>query len=115
MSCRRITNEAGFDKDILVDLLQQESSTYWMVFDEATRDRFGVRLDVPGQSLNEGCKVFVQNPMVCKEEVERLEVRQMQERPSKEDAIKTRKDTDHPVGMPLQEMLHDSPLLFVVA
>ena len=40
---RRFTNEAGFDKDILVDLLQQESSSYWMVFDEATRDRFGVR------------------------------------------------------------------------
>jgi len=42
-SGRRFTNEAGFDKDILVDLLQQKPSTYWMVFDEATRDSFGVR------------------------------------------------------------------------
>jgi len=40
---RRFTNETGFDKDILVDLLQQEPSTYWMLFDEATRDSFGVR------------------------------------------------------------------------
>jgi len=40
---RRFTNEAGFDKDILVDLLQQEPSTYWMVFDEASRASFGVR------------------------------------------------------------------------
>ena len=42
-SGRRFTNEAGFDKDILVDLLQQEPSNYWMVFDEASRDSFGVR------------------------------------------------------------------------
>jgi len=42
-SGRRFTNEAGFDKDILVDLLQQEPSSYWMVFDEASRDSFGVR------------------------------------------------------------------------
>jgi predicted oxidoreductase len=42
-SGRRFTNEAGFDKDILVDLLQQESSTYWMVFDHAARDKFGMR------------------------------------------------------------------------
>lgn len=40
---RRFTNETGFDKDILVDLLQQEPSNYWMLFDEATRDSFGVR------------------------------------------------------------------------
>ena len=39
---RRFTNEAGFDKDILVDLPQPESSSYWMVFDEAARDRFVV-------------------------------------------------------------------------
>lgn len=42
-SGRRFTNETGFDKDILADLLRQEPSAYWMVFDEATRDSFGVR------------------------------------------------------------------------
>jgi len=42
-SGQRFTNEAGFDKDILVDLLQQERSTYWMIFDEAARDSFQVR------------------------------------------------------------------------
>jgi predicted oxidoreductase len=42
-SGRRFTNEAGFDKDILVDLLQQKPSSYWMVFDEAARDGFGAR------------------------------------------------------------------------
>lgn len=42
-SGQRFTNEAGFEKDILVDLLQQEPSTYWMVFDQASRDSFGVR------------------------------------------------------------------------
>ena len=42
-SGRRFTNEAGFDKDILVDLLQQEPATYWMVFDHAARDKFGMR------------------------------------------------------------------------
>lgn len=40
---QRFTNEAGFEKDILVDLLQQEPSNYWMVFDHASRDSFGVR------------------------------------------------------------------------
>ncbi len=40
---QRFTNEAGFEKNILVDLLQQEPSTYWMVFDDAARDKFGVR------------------------------------------------------------------------
>ncbi|HSG66631.1 MAG TPA: FAD-dependent oxidoreductase, partial [Gammaproteobacteria bacterium] len=40
---RRFTNEAGFDKDILVDLLNQPGSTYWAIFDEATREEFGVR------------------------------------------------------------------------
>ena len=42
-SGRRFTNEAGFDKDILADLLHQEPATYWMVFDEAARDTFGMR------------------------------------------------------------------------
>lgn len=53
-SGRRFTNETGFDKDILVDLLQQEGSTYWMIFDEAARDGFGMRgaawLKSPSQS-----------------------------------------------------------------
>ena len=40
---RRFTNEAGWDKQILVDLLDQEPSTYWAVFDETARDAFGVR------------------------------------------------------------------------
>jgi len=42
-SGRRFTNEAGFDKDILVDLLMQEPSTYWMIFDETGREGFGMR------------------------------------------------------------------------
>jgi uncharacterized protein len=42
-SGQRFTNEAGFDRDILADLLQQSPATYWMVFDEAMRERFGVR------------------------------------------------------------------------
>jgi len=53
-SGQRFTNEAGFDKDILVDLLQQERSTYWTIFDEAARDSFQVRgaawLKSPSQS-----------------------------------------------------------------
>lgn len=40
---RRFTNETGFDKDILVDLLQQEPSSYWIIFDETSREEFGVR------------------------------------------------------------------------
>lgn len=40
---RRFTNEAGFDKDILVDLLEQEPSSYWMIFDASSRDGFTVR------------------------------------------------------------------------
>ncbi len=62
---RRFTNEAGFDKDILVDLLQQESSSYWMVFDEPARDRFGVRgaawLKNPSQD-----HPILDNPQVAK-------------------------------------------------
>jgi predicted oxidoreductase len=64
-SGQRFTNEAGFDKDILVDLLQQEQSTYWMVFDEAARDSFGVRgaawLKSPSQS-----HPILDNPQVVK-------------------------------------------------
>src|SRR5687767_10702399 len=40
---RRFTNEAGWDKTILVDLLNQTPSTYWAIFDETARDAFGVR------------------------------------------------------------------------
>ncbi len=39
----RFTNETGFDKDILVDLLNQDGSTYWAIFDEGARDDFGSR------------------------------------------------------------------------
>jgi predicted oxidoreductase len=42
-SGQRFTNEAGFEKDVLADLVQQKPSTYWMVFDHASRDSFGVR------------------------------------------------------------------------
>jgi hypothetical protein len=40
---RRFTNESGWDKRILVDLLNQQPSTYWAVFDETAREGFGVR------------------------------------------------------------------------
>jgi predicted oxidoreductase len=39
----RFTNEAGYERDILVDLLNQKPTTYWMIFDETGRDAFGVR------------------------------------------------------------------------
>lgn len=39
----RFTNETGFDKNILVDLLNQEPSSYWLVFDENTREDFTAR------------------------------------------------------------------------
>jgi flavocytochrome c len=39
----RFTNEAGFDKDILVDLLQQDPASYWMIFDDKARDSFSMR------------------------------------------------------------------------
>lgn len=42
-SGERFTNETGFDRDILADLVRQKPSTYWMVFDEAGRDGFGMR------------------------------------------------------------------------
>jgi predicted oxidoreductase len=40
---RRFTNETGPDKQILVDLLNQDPSSYWAIFDAKTRDEFGVR------------------------------------------------------------------------
>jgi len=39
----RFTNEMGFDKNILLDLLQQEPASYWAIFDAGSRDGFGVR------------------------------------------------------------------------
>jgi len=39
----RFTNEHGYDKAILADLVKQKPSTYWMIFDEATKADFGVR------------------------------------------------------------------------
>ena len=40
---QRFTNEHGFDKAILADLVKQKPSTYWMIFDEETKGDFGVR------------------------------------------------------------------------
>jgi succinate dehydrogenase/fumarate reductase flavoprotein subunit len=40
---RRFTNEQGFDKVILRDLLNQKPSSYWMIFDGAGRKNFNVR------------------------------------------------------------------------
>ncbi len=39
----RFTNESGYDKDILRDLLAQQPSSYWVLFDESSRGDFGVR------------------------------------------------------------------------
>ena len=39
----RFTNETGRDKDILVDLLDQEMATYWAIFDETSRDGISMR------------------------------------------------------------------------
>lgn len=40
---RRFTNEAGFDKIILADVLSQEPATYWAIFDESSRGSFSMR------------------------------------------------------------------------
>ena len=40
---RRFTNETGFDKTILADVLDQEPTTYWAVFDESSRAMFSMR------------------------------------------------------------------------
>lgn len=40
---RRFTNESGFDKTILADLLDQTPSSYWAIFDQSSRARFGTR------------------------------------------------------------------------
>ena len=39
----RFTNEAGFDKTILADMLDQDPTTYWAVFDESSREAFSMR------------------------------------------------------------------------
>jgi flavocytochrome c len=51
---RRFTNENGFDKNILVDLLNQEPSTYWAIFDESARENFNVRGAAWVQTPTEG-------------------------------------------------------------
>ena len=40
---QRFTNETGFDKTILGDLLNQDSTYYWAVFDESSRDVLSMR------------------------------------------------------------------------
>ena len=40
---RRFTNETGFDKTILADVLDQEPTTYWMIFGESSRGTFSMR------------------------------------------------------------------------
>ena len=40
---RRFTDEEGFDKTILADLLDEEPTTYWAIFDESSRDVFSMR------------------------------------------------------------------------
>jgi predicted oxidoreductase len=40
---RRFTNEAGFDKMILADLLEQSPASYWAIFDESSRPKFATR------------------------------------------------------------------------
>jgi predicted oxidoreductase len=39
----RFTNEMGFDKNILLDLLQQKPASYWAIFDAGSRNEFTVR------------------------------------------------------------------------
>ncbi len=39
----RFTNETGYDKEILRDLLAQHPSSYWVLFDASSRGDFGVR------------------------------------------------------------------------
>ena len=40
---QRFTNEEGFDKTILANLLDEDPTTYWAIFDESSRDRFSMR------------------------------------------------------------------------
>ena len=75
-SGRRFTNEAGFDKDILVDLLRQEPSTYWMVFDHAARDKFGMRGAAWLNSPSQGHPIL-DNPQAAKRAQNLLELAAM--------------------------------------
>jgi len=40
---QRFTNEDGFDKKILADMLAQEPDTYWAIFDNESRGAFSMR------------------------------------------------------------------------
>lgn len=40
---RRFTNEDGFDKKILADLMVQNPTSYWAIFDDESRDAFSMR------------------------------------------------------------------------
>jgi len=40
---RRFTNETGFDKKILADLMVQNPTSYWAIFDDESRGEFGMR------------------------------------------------------------------------
>lgn len=40
---QRFTNETGYDKIILADVLDQEPTTYWAIFDESSRATFSMR------------------------------------------------------------------------
>lgn len=40
---QRFTNEDGFDKQILADMLNQNPDTYWAIFDHESRDAFSMR------------------------------------------------------------------------
>lgn len=40
---QRFTNEDGFDKQILADMLDQNPDTYWAIFDEESRGAFSMR------------------------------------------------------------------------
>ena len=62
----RFTNETGYDKDILVDLLGQKPSTYWMIFDETSRDGFGMRGAAWLKNPSEG-HLILDNPKTAKQ------------------------------------------------
>ncbi len=40
---QRFTNEDGFDKKILADMLDQDPDTYWAIFDDESRGAFSMR------------------------------------------------------------------------
>ena len=63
---KRFTNETGFDKNILVDLLQQEPASYWAIFDAGSREQFAARgaawlnNETPGNPILENPAAAVQ-------------------------------------------------------